>query len=156
MGQRLTLHPLDLVTNKLLAVVGRREPRDWVDILHCHRTVQPLGYLAWAASGKDPGLSPLSIVEEAARTRYTAAELAGLDFEGPPPDAAALSVQWRAAIAEARAIVALLPLEHVGQAVLDGAQLARTGAAELPGMLARLGFHEGRLRGAFFEVSAPR
>src|SRR5690349_11267229 len=48
----LTLHPLDLATNKLLAVVGRREARDWIDIVQCHEKVQPLGYLAWAAAGK--------------------------------------------------------------------------------------------------------
>jgi hypothetical protein len=42
----LTLHPLDLATNKLLAIVGLREVRDWVDIVKCHDDVQPLGYLA--------------------------------------------------------------------------------------------------------------
>jgi hypothetical protein len=39
----LTLHPLDLATNKLLAIVGRREVRDWIDIVECHDKVQPLG-----------------------------------------------------------------------------------------------------------------
>ena len=28
----LTLHPLDLASNKLLALVGRLEPRDWIDL----------------------------------------------------------------------------------------------------------------------------
>jgi hypothetical protein len=32
----LTLHPFDLATNKLLALVGRREARDWIDIVECH------------------------------------------------------------------------------------------------------------------------
>ncbi|MCX7008454.1 MAG: nucleotidyl transferase AbiEii/AbiGii toxin family protein, partial [Kiritimatiellaeota bacterium] len=48
----LTLHPLDLAANKVLALVGRLEPRDWIDVLGCDEKLQPLGYLAWAACGK--------------------------------------------------------------------------------------------------------
>jgi hypothetical protein len=58
----LTLHPFDLATNKVLALVGRLEVRDWVDLIHASERIQPLGYLAWAACGKDPGFSPLGIV----------------------------------------------------------------------------------------------
>ncbi len=54
----LTLHPFDLATNKVLALVGRLEVRDWVDVIASHERVQPLGYLAWAACGKDPGFGP--------------------------------------------------------------------------------------------------
>ena len=49
----LTLHPFDLATNKLLALAGRRVPRDWVDTITCAEDIQPLGLLAWAANGKD-------------------------------------------------------------------------------------------------------
>jgi len=58
----LTLHPFDLATNKVLALVGRVEARNWIDILRCDSAVQPLGYLAWAATGKDPGLAPDAIL----------------------------------------------------------------------------------------------
>ena len=151
----LTLHPFDLATNKVLALAGRREPRDWIDALQCHGELQPLGYLAWAAAGKDPGLGPLAIIEEAARTRYTAVELGALDFDGPTPDATELSARWHQAVDEAREIVRALPAEHVGQCVLDhrGALLRSTPgglARELAG--GRVAFHEGRVRGAFPEV----
>jgi hypothetical protein len=74
----LTLHPFDLATSKVLALVGRVEPRDFVDTLTCDREVQPLGYLAWAACGKDPGFSPTAILELAARSaRYSEADEAG-------------------------------------------------------------------------------
>src|SRR6266545_4918648 len=87
----LTLHPFDLATNKVLALVGRLEVRDWIDVLQASARVQPLGYLAWAACGKDPGFSPLAILEQAGRsTRYAAAEVLALSFEGKPPDPAAL------------------------------------------------------------------
>jgi hypothetical protein len=151
----LTLHPFDHATNKVLALAGRRKVRDWVDALHCHATLQPLGYLAWAASGKDPGLSPLFIVEQAARTRYVQAELDQLEFEGPTPSAAELSGRWHQALDQARELVRLLPPDQVGRCVLDGsAQPERSAPAELAERLAagRVTFHEGRIRGAFPEL----
>ncbi|MBI2060872.1 MAG: hypothetical protein HYT87_13980 [Nitrospirae bacterium] len=57
------LHPIDLATNKVLTVAGRDEPRDILDALQCHRDILELGPLVWAASGKDPGLSPRLIIE---------------------------------------------------------------------------------------------
>ena len=149
----LTLHPVDLATNKVLALVGRREPRDFVDVLECHESLQPFGYLAWAAAGKDPGFSPSAIVEEAARAaRYSQAELDTLDFDGPSPDAGLLSRRWHAAIAAARQLIQLLPPETAGTCVLDGElALARfdEGALKVALRDERLCFHEGRIRGAF-------
>jgi hypothetical protein len=79
----LVLHAFDLATNKVLALVGRLEVRDWVDVIQCAERLQPLGYLAWAASGKDPGFSPAAILEHAARSsHYAAEEVAELAFAG--------------------------------------------------------------------------
>ncbi len=39
----LARHPFDLATNKVLALVGRLEVRDWVDVLACDAGLQPLG-----------------------------------------------------------------------------------------------------------------
>ena len=61
----LVLHPFDLATNKVLALVGRLEARDWVDVLACDARLQPLGYLAWAACGKDPGFTPGGLLAQA-------------------------------------------------------------------------------------------
>jgi len=147
----LTLHPLDLATNKVLALVGRREPRDWVDALTCHASVQPLGFLAWAASGKDPGLSPVSILNEAARSsRYTQLELDALDFDGPRPQAAELATRWHEALRDGRATVAQLPVDRAGCCVLeaDGAPTRRSSGEVAPGTPGLL-FHPGRIRGAF-------
>jgi hypothetical protein len=156
----LTLHPFDLATNKLLAVVGRREARDWIDVVHCHDRLQPLGYLAWAAAGKDLGFGPLDIVEEAARsTRYTQGEVDALDFDGPAPNAGELSRRWHKAIAEAREIVRALPEEHAGKCVLDQAGFLVKNAPESlePELRAgRVTFHEGCIRGAFPELRTGR
>lgn len=153
----LTLHPFDHATNKVLALAGRRKIRDWVDAVHCHETLQPLGYLAWAASGKDPGLSPLFILEQAARTRYVQSEIDQLDFEGPTPRAAEISVRWHEAVEGAREIVRLLPPEDVGRCVLDHRGLLQQASpASLATELAfgRVAFHEGRIKGAFPEIRA--
>lgn len=155
----LTLHPFDLATNKVLALVGRLETRDWVDVLTCHERLQPLGYLAWAASGKDPGYSPPALLDHAARSaRYTEDEIAALAFDGPPPKAADLSRVWHAAIDGARSIVRHLPADHVGEAVLSNEGLFTGDASELARELAdgRVRFHRGRLGGAFPSIVEKR
>lgn len=148
----LVLHPFDLATNKVLALIGRLEVRDWIDVIECDQRLQPLGYLAWAACGKDPGFGPGSILEQAARTgRYSQSEVAELSFVGRAPDAAELSRTWRAMLAEARSIVASLPPEEAGKCVLgrDGT-LFRGAAGDLATALREGGleFHAGRIRGA--------
>ena len=154
----LALHPFDLATNKVLALVGRLEARDWVDVLACDARLQPLGYLAWAGCGKDPGFTPGGILAEARRSsRYTADELASLAFEGPPPRAADLSRQWRSALERADAVVALLPPHRAGEAVLTDASTLFTGDAEaLAEALAAnaVTFHPGRLGGAWPQIRA--
>jgi hypothetical protein len=148
----LSLHPFDLATNKVLALVGRVAARDWVDIITCHERVSPLGCLAWAACGKDAGMSPLFIVEEAARTaRYSAPEFDALEFAGERPDRAVLGRLWRHALAEARTMIDDLPPDEVGRAVLDEHGTPFRGSArELSQAVARGGivFHAGAIRGA--------
>jgi len=153
----LVLHPFDLATNKVLALVGRLEIRDWIDVITCHEQIQPLGYLAWAACGKDPGFSPLTILEQAGRSgRYTTAELEGLSFEGPFPDLADLLRKWHLMLTEAREIVAILPPEQVGTCVLQRkSNLYRGDPARLTQALAAddLVFHVGSIRGAYPQIT---
>jgi hypothetical protein len=148
----LVLHPFDLATNKVLALVGRLEVRDWIDAIQCGERLQPLGYLAWAASGKDPGFGPAAILEHASRSsHYSAAEVAALAFEGPAPDAADLSSRWHALLAAARRIVAVLPVEAIGTCVLSRrGELFIGDAGQAVEALARdeLLFHSGRIKGA--------
>lgn len=149
----LTLHPFDLATNKVLALVGRVEVRDWVDVLACDRLLQPFGYLAWAACGKDPGFSPQALLGHARRTtHYAADEVASLAFDGEPPDVVALGQQWRRALEDAAEIVAALPVQHVGTVVLtSNGELARLDPMGLREANRRdeLRFHHGRVSGAW-------
>jgi len=149
----LTLHPFDLATNKVLAMAGRLEPRDWIDLQTCHRALQPLGYLVWAACGKDPAFSPVGLLQEVRRaSRYTQAELDLLDFEGSPPNATQLASEWHAMLRQADAICELLPADQAGTCVCLGREeLCRATPADLPELLSdeRLWFHAGTIGGAW-------
>lgn len=151
------LHPFDLATNKVLALVGRLEIRDWIDLLTCHDRIQPLGYLVWAACGKDPGFSPSAILEQAVRTgRYAAVDLAGLAFAGGAPDLPALSRTWHGSLRDAGEIVAQLPGERAGMCVLDaGGALYRQPPERLRLDVegGGLRFHAGSIRGALPRVA---
>jgi hypothetical protein len=151
--QQPGIHPFDLATNKVLALAGRLEPRDWIDVLTTHDSLQPLGYLVWAACGKDPGFGPASLPAEAGRTgRYAQVELNELAFDGSTPDARVLGAKWHRMLSEAQTIVEGLPSHESGKAVLDsqGAPY-RQGPERLKADLQEhtVVFHEGRIRGVW-------
>jgi hypothetical protein len=56
------LHLFDVATNKALALAARTETRDYVDIVELHRSY-PLAAICWAACGKDPGFTPISLLK---------------------------------------------------------------------------------------------
>ena len=155
----LTMHSFDLATNKVLAMAGRLEARDWIDAMACHERIQNLGYLVWAACGKDPGFGPTSLIAEASRGgRYSYEEIALLSFDGPPPDAAALGRSWHAMLNEAQRIIALLPAEQVGTCVMNtSGELFRGGPLALEAALSAetLRYHHGTIRGAWPRVVGP-
>jgi hypothetical protein len=108
------LHPIDLAVNKLLALVGRDEPRDFLDILDLHERTLPLGALCWAAAGKDPGFTPLSLLEILRRRgKYHQEDFARLRLSAPV-ELPALKRRWLAALADAEAFVRSRPPEETG------------------------------------------
>jgi hypothetical protein len=153
----LVLHPFDLATNKVLALVGRVEARDWIDVIASHERIQRLGYLAWAACGKDPGFSPAAILDQAARTsRYSHEEIEALAFADARPSARELSRAWHAMLEEAREIVTLLPAEQVGRCVLTRTgELYKGGPEDARGAVerAQIAFRPGSIRGVLPSVN---
>lgn len=149
----LALHPFDLATNKVLAMAGRLEPRDWIDTIECHRHLQQLGYLIWAACGKDPGVNPDMVVSDAARLHYSQMELDDLDFEGVSPSASILGKEWKQAVAEATQQVGSLPEEFLGQCVLHAGDLTLYRGSvprlEEDFKQGRIAFHAGSIGGAW-------
>lgn len=151
----LTLHPFDLATNKLLALANRRVPRDWVDTITCSEDIQPLGLLAWAANGKDVGLTPNYILEMCSRTTYNKLEFERVVVSEVELDFAGLSRKWHEMIDAARATIKILPHEEVGKAVMTkSGELFRGSDEELRAALAadELVFHEGVIGGAWPRV----
>lgn len=111
-GYRLS--PIDLATNKVLALAGRNEVRDLIDTLHHHRHVLALGPLVWAATGKDPGFSPLSLLELLRRRgQVRPEELARLHLTRPF-DAGEIKQAWLAALESADAFIKSRPFDEIG------------------------------------------
>jgi len=108
------LHEVDLAVNKTLALAGRNEPRDYVDILYVHEHVLPLGALCWAAVGKDPGFTPESLLSLLRRRgRYQPKEISRLDLT-EPFDLTAGKAAWLQALDEAESFLSERPAEELG------------------------------------------
>ena len=108
------LHQVDLAVNKVLALAGRDEPRDVLDVMHFHHNLLVLGCLCWAACGKDPGFNPLSLLELLRRRgRIRSEDLARLDLSRPI-DLQALKAEWLAALDSVPAFVESRPPAEIG------------------------------------------
>jgi hypothetical protein len=85
-----------------------------LDTLHCHRHVLPLGPLVWAAVGKDPGFSPLSLLELLRRRgKIRPEDLARLHL-AEPIDVKTVKSEWLAALDSAEAFVRKRPPDEAG------------------------------------------
>ena len=117
------LHRADAAVNKMLAMAGGVEVRDFVDVLHLDAEYLALGALAWAACGKDPGFSPDFLLDHAAaHTAYRPADLARLNLR-VPLELPIIKRQWLEALDRARALVHRLPDQEVGCLYLERAGL---------------------------------
>lgn len=148
------LHAADAATNKVLALAGRSEARDYVDVIHLHGSYLSLGALVWAACGKDPGFTPDFLLEQVGRhSAYSQADLDRLQVR-EALDGRVLKRQWLSMQQEARALVAGLPPQEVGCLYLssDGKPIAPDPESESFGSWGR---HFGSVRGAWPTVSPP-
>lgn len=108
------LHPVDLAINKVLTLAGRDEARDFLDVLFSHRNILPFGAQCWAAPGKDPGFSPLSLLELLRRRgKYQPGDFERLDL-AQPVDLRAMKIEWLGLLDHARAFIASRPPDEMG------------------------------------------
>lgn len=108
------LHPVDLAVNKLLALVGRDEPRDFLDIIYVHEEVLAVGAVCWAAAGKDPGFTPHMLLDLLRRRgRYRPEDFVRLRLR-EAPDLQGLKRTWLAALDSAQVFVDSRPPNEVG------------------------------------------
>ncbi len=138
----------DAATNKVLALAGRGELRDYLDVLYRHRQHLGLGALAWAACGKDLGYTPHFLIEEAQRLAHYPASLPAKIASRQPVDLVACKKEWLAAAREARALFDRLPAGEVGCLYLgthDRPVTPDPAAPEFPALQR----HFGSVRGAW-------
>ena len=100
------LHEADLAVNKILAGAGRVKIRDYLDLIHLEETGLTLGALAWAATGKDPGMAPLFVLNELSRNaRYYRPEELNEVRLTRPVTLPELKLKWLEMMRRARALV---------------------------------------------------
>jgi hypothetical protein len=145
-GWRLNLY--DAATNKLLALFGRSEPRDYLDVLFFHQRQLSLGALCWASSGKDPGINPFMILQECQRnTGFRPEQFRELKLAAPL-DLQGLKRTWIEASREAQSLLEHLPADDVGCLYLDATGKPVTPDPASPEFPA-LRRHFGSVRGAW-------
>ncbi|HEX7877842.1 MAG TPA: nucleotidyl transferase AbiEii/AbiGii toxin family protein [Candidatus Eisenbacteria bacterium] len=108
------LHPIDIAVNKVMALAGRDEARDFVDILYIDKEILPLGPLCWAAAGKDPGLSPGSLLELLKRRgRYRPEDFSALMMT-EPMNLAEMKSEWLEILNSADNFIRGAPADQIG------------------------------------------
>lgn len=146
------LHPADLATNKVLALAGRTEIRDFLDTLYLNHTYLGLGAMVWAACGKDQGYTPVLLLDQANRhSRFQQANLEGENLV-KLVDLKDLKLQWLAARDQAERLFEQLPPEEIGCLYLDKENNPVTPVPGDPGF-AVLTRHHGSIRGAWPRIS---
>ena len=108
------LHAVDAATNKCLALAGRTEVRDLIDILTLHDTTLHLGAICCAACGKDPGFTPDLLLDLIGRNARVTPDLLAREALRKSIDLRQLKLRWLDAHSEARALIGTLPASELG------------------------------------------
>ncbi len=146
------LHDADLAVNKVLAGAGRVKIRDHLDLIHLEDRGLSLGALAWAATGKDPGMAPMLVLDELSRhARYYRPEELNEVRLARPVTLQELRRKWLEMMRRARALVETLPENEVGCLYLDAAGNVTTPDPTNAGFHG-LTRHFGSLRGTWPRV----
>lgn len=146
------LHPADLAVNKVLALAGRTEIRDFLDVLALDADFLSLGAAMWAACGKDPGYTPALLLDLTNRhSRFQESDLRA-ERLARPVDFRELKSRWLAARERAERLFAALPEEELGCLYLDADDKPVTPDPGLP-CFSKLRRHFGSVRGAWPKIS---
>ncbi len=113
------LHDVDSGINKCLTLANRNAVRDIVDLIQLHSKIISLGAACWAACGKDPGFTPMLLVDcmrrnSIIRTEELAAEALKVRISAPE-----LKKEWLILLDEASQTLNQLPAQDVGCLYLD-------------------------------------
>lgn len=145
------LHAADLATNKMLALAGRAEVRDFLDILYLHQNYLGLGALCWSACGKDQGFTPSSLLENAKRHVKFRQEQLDNEHLVQPLRLTDLKEKWLQAVEQAENWFLQLPAEDAGCLYLntEGTPFMPD---PVPARFAEVRRHFGSIRGTWPRV----
>ncbi|MBN8247897.1 MAG: hypothetical protein J0L84_10685 [Verrucomicrobia bacterium] len=138
----------DAATNKVLALAGRSKVRDVLDAIYLHGVHLHLGALAWAAGGKDPGMTPEAILHWSRRNAVFRPEALEDLRLSRPVTLVELKQHWMEASQSALELVARLPPAELGCFYLNAAGhpvCPDPDSAEFAGLTR----HYGSVRGAW-------
>ncbi|MFW5871302.1 MAG: hypothetical protein ACOCVH_02320 [Verrucomicrobiota bacterium] len=145
------LHEIDAAINKILALAGRQEARDFVDVLYLHDNLLSVGAMTWAACGKDTGYTPDFLLDQAGRhVAYTESDLHRLNLS-KPLDIQKMKRKWIRASERAKRLIDSLPPDEIGCLYLDAGGKPVTPDPESVGFQ-DLTRHRGRVAGAWPNV----
>lgn len=117
MGFRL--HDVDLATNKCLALAGRNEVRDVLDLVQIHENTLSLTANVWAACGKDPGFSPGLMLNQLSRNSKIYPEDLQSEELSIKVDPVEIKEKWLNMLDTARTQIDVLPPGDLGCIYLD-------------------------------------
>jgi nucleotidyltransferase AbiEii toxin of type IV toxin-antitoxin system len=148
------LHRADLATNKMLALAGRSEVRDLLDILYLHQSYLSIGAVCWAASAKDQGFTPWSLLDHASRNMKYRQEDLEREHLTQPVRLTELKESWLKASGQAEEWFGRLPAADVGCLYLNDDGTPFTPNPADP-HFAKLRRHFGTVRGAWPKPVLP-
>jgi hypothetical protein len=144
---------MPLTINKFLALAGRAEFRDYLDILQLDEGYLSLGATAWAACGKDTGYTPSLLLDMANRHACFRESDVRAEHLARPVDLRELKKQWLAALGRAESLFRSLPGEELGCLYLDAENRPVTPDPLDHGGFSNLKRHRGSVRGAWPTIS---
>jgi hypothetical protein len=109
----------DAATNKVLALFGRHEFRDFIDVYFLHKNHLCLGALIWAAAGKDPGLTPELILDWISRSGLHNPEEIKQVALSARLDLRQIKRDWLNICEETKQFISKLPPQEMGCLYLD-------------------------------------
>lgn len=122
------LHKADIAINKVLCASRRQQaPRDAVDLVNIVTHYAPLGPLIWAATGKEPALTPPQILRDIRRIAFGYADeeiMAVRIAEGAPMKRTELQGILGEALEKAREYCEdIAPMEYPGDLFVDARRI---------------------------------
>ena len=115
----------DLATNKILALAGRAEIRDYYDVCEMIQMGKPVTAYIWAACSKDPGYTPNSLLDYMSmNSKYRTEEFSNIYTSGKLLDVVQCKNLFQSMMHKARKQFSYAPIDEYGSLYLRKTDLS--------------------------------